>query len=275
MPIESLLQDQVAIITGASQGIGRATALTFARAGASVVLAARSGDLLQSLAAEIKAMGGQALAIPTDVTRQTDVDHLLTLTLRAFRKIDILVNNAAVLTPIGKTWEVNPNAWRRLIDINVVGPYLCSRVVLPHMLERGGGRIINVSSGAAYSDTIGWNAYCTSKAALNRFSTILAAEVAQTHIAVSAMNPGTTDTPMQAEIRQTPNGTFDRADYFRDLHRQGRLYPPEEPAQLILWLASEFGQDQNGAILNLDNLAVREQIAKDLGLPLIPARKEA
>ena len=274
MTIENLLQNKVAIITGASRGIGRATALMFAKAGGSVVLAARSGDELQALVEEIKAAGGSALAIPTDVTSQADVDWLITSTMRAYRQIDILVNNAGVLNPIGKTWEVHPEDWQRLIRINVIGPYLCARAVLPQMLDRGDGRIINVSSGAANSDIPGWAAYCASKAALNRFTTTLAAEVSHTAIIVCAMNPGTTDTQMQADIRQTTNSTFARGDYFRQLHEEGRLHPPEDPAQLILWLASQFGQAQNGIILNLDELGVRERIAADLGTPLIPTRRE-
>ena len=274
MTIENLLRNKVAIITGASRGIGKATALIFAKAGASVVLAARNSDDLKALAEEIKAGGGHALAIPTDVTSQADVDWLITATMRAFRQIDILVNNAGVLNPIGKTWEVHPDEWQRLIRINVIGPYLCARAVLPQMLDRGDGRIINVSSGAANSDILGWSAYCVSKAALNRFTTTLAAEVAHTAIAVTAMNPGATDTKMQADIRQTTNAAFARGDHFRQLHAEGRLHPPEDPAQLILWLASEFGQGQNGVILNLDDLRVREQIAADLGLPHIPTRRE-
>lgn len=274
MSLETLLHNKVAIITGASRGIGRATALTFAQAGAGVVLAARNKHELQALADEIKAQGGKALAVPTDVTNQADVDLLITFTIRAFRHIDILVNNAGVLNPIGHTWEVHPGEWQNLIKINVIGPYLCTRAVLPQMLERGDGRIINVSSGAASKDIPGWGAYCTSKAALNRFTTVLAAEVAHTDIVVTAMNPGTTDTQMQADIRQTTAHQFPQGDRFRQLYEAGLLHRPEEPAQLILWLASEFGKDQNGAILNLDDSALKAQIAQDLGLPIIPTRRE-
>jgi len=274
LSLENLLYHKVAIITGASRGIGRAAALTLAQAGAAVVLAARNGPALQALADEIKAAGGKALAVPTDVTNQADVDLLITFTIRAFRQIDILVNNAGVLNPIGKTWEVHPGEWQNLIKINLIGPYLCARAVLPQMLERGDGRIINVTSGAAVNDVPGWGAYCASKAALNRFTTVLAAEVAHTQVVIAAMNPGPTDTPMQAGIRQTTAHQFERGDYFRQLHAESRLYSPEESAQLLLWLASEFGKDQNGAILNLDNVALRQRMAQDLGLPLIPMRRD-
>jgi len=270
---KTMLEGQVAIITGASRGIGRATALMLAQAGAAVVLAARSGQDIQTLAEEIKANGGQALAIPTDVTSKTDVDWLLTSTMRAFKRVDILVNNAAVLQPVGKIWEVNVNDWQKLLQINVIGPFLCARAVLPHMVERGTGRIINISSGAANGNTPGWSAYCTSKAALNRFSGVLAAEVAHTDIEVSVVGPGTTDTAMQAEIREVDQNAFSRVDYFRQLHATGQLYLPEEPAQLIVWLASDYGQGHNGAILNLDDATLREKLAQDLGLPPIPTRR--
>jgi NAD(P)-dependent dehydrogenase (short-subunit alcohol dehydrogenase family) len=274
MTTENLLKDKVAIITGASRGIGRATALRFAKAGAAVVLAARNEKAVQALAEEIRQSGGRALAMGTDVTNQNDVDLMATMALRAFRHIDIMVNNAGVLNPIGKTWEVHPNEWQNLIRINIIGPYLCARAVLPQMLDRGDGRIINVTSGAANSNIPGWGAYCTSKAALDRFTGVLAAEVAHTNIVVTALNPGTTDTQMQADIRSTPTANFERGDRFRALPRVCKLFHPDEPAQLLLWLASNFGKDQNGAILDISDQGLREQAAADLGLPVIPNRRE-
>lgn len=273
MSTNALLENKVAIITGASRGIGRATALAFAQAGAAVILAARNGDELQALADEIRAQGGKALAIPTDVTNQADVDLLITLSIRAFRQIDILVNNAGVLNPLGKTWEVHPGEWQRLIRTNIIGPYLCVRAVLPQMLERGDGRVINVSSKAAVTDIEGWSAYCASKAALDRLTTVLAAEVSSSDIVVAGLYPGSTDTQMQADIRQAGN-RFPRTNYFRQQQQASHLYRPDEPAQLILWLASEFGEDQNGVILNLDDLPVRKQIAQDLALPVISSRHD-
>ncbi|HEY84093.1 MAG TPA: SDR family oxidoreductase [Chloroflexi bacterium] len=273
MPIENLLNNKVAIITGAGRGIGKAAAKRLAEAGASVVLAARTEAEIQAVAEEIKATGGRALAIPTDVTCVSAVDNLVTLTLRAYQHIDILINNAAVLSPVGKTWEVDPEAWRKLIDINVVGPYLCARTVLPQMLDRDDGRIINISSGAANSDTVGWSAYNASKAALNRFTTTLAAEVAHTDIVVSAIGPGVVETSMQAQLRQSNNAVYPWVERFRQYHQKGQLFLPDEPAQLILWLASKHGADQNGVVLELANEKTREQIAQDLGLPLIPNRR--
>ncbi len=258
--LETLLKDKVAIITGAGKGIGKATAKLFAQAGASVVLASRTAADINAVAAEIKAAGGQALAIPTDVTNLANIDHLVILTLRAFRHIDILVNNAAVIQPIGKAWEVDPIAWQQLIHTNLIGPFLCTRAVLPHMLDRGDGHIINVTSGAAYSDIVGWSAYCASKAALDRFTTILAQEVSDTEIVVCGMSPGATDTPMQAEIRNISKTTFPLVDHFRQRFEAGTLTTPEDAARLNLWLTTRT--DQNGVIAPITDKSIREHLAE-------------
>ena len=270
-----LLAGQVAVVTGAGRGLGRAAALLLAEAGAAVVAVARSADEITGVADEIKHAGGQALAIPTDVSDPARVDHLLVLALRGFGRIDILINNAALVQPFGKVWETSPAAWQQLIQVNVVGPYLCSRAVLPHMLDRGSGRIINISSGVAEKNIKGLSAYSVSKAALERFSGVLATEMASSDVVVAVLRPGVVDTPMQTELRKTPGHLLPRVSAWQDLHRQGQLRPPAEPAQAILWLASHFGRDSNGQILHLDDEQFRQQIAADLGQPQLPPRNRS
>jgi NAD(P)-dependent dehydrogenase (short-subunit alcohol dehydrogenase family) len=269
----NLLDGQVAVITGAGRGIGRATAFTLAKAGAAVVLAARSADEITSVAGAIRHNGGQALAITTDVSDAAQVDHLLVLTLRAFGRIDILVNNAALVQPIGKVWETSPTAWQKLIAVNVIGPYLCVRAVLPHMLERGSGRVVNISSGAADKNLKGASAYNVSKAAIERFSGTLAAEVEDRNIVVTVLRPGVVDTPMQSEIRQSPTHRFPRVADWQALFDRGQLRPATEPAWAVLWLASRFARDSNGQVFSIDDPVFRQRIASDLGLPQIPSRE--
>ncbi len=265
-----LLKNQVALVTGAGRGIGRTTALVLAQAGAAVVLAARSGDEIDSLADEIKHYGGKALAIPTDVSDIAQVDYLLVLALRAFGRIAILVNNAALVQPLGHVWQTSPVAWQKLIAVNVVGPYLCARAVLPQMIERGSGRIINVSSGAADFNLAGASAYCASKAALERFSSTLAAEVENHGLVITTLRPGIVDTAMQAEIRRTPAQLFPRVSQWEGWYTDGQLRPSFEPAQAIMWLASPFAQDCNGQLFSLDDETFRQRLSADLGGEMFP-----
>lgn len=264
MSVSQLLENKVALVTGAGRGIGKATAITLAKAGAAVVLAARSEAEIGSVASEIKLFGGRCLAIPTDVSDLVQVDHLLVLILRAFGQVDILVNNAAVVQPLGKVWETSPKAWQRLLQINVVGPYLCARAVLPHMLERGSGRIINVSSGAAEANIKGASAYNASKAALERFSGTLAAEVAGSGVVVTTLRPGIVDTAMQSEIRNTPAQRFPAVEKWQHWHDTGQLQSTQEPAQAILWLAGPFASQANGHLFSLNDETFRQRIAADL-----------
>ncbi len=265
MDKQTLLAGQVAVVTGAGRGIGRAAALALSRAGAAVILAARSADEIISVADAIKHEGGKALAIPTDVSDLAQVDHLLVLTMRAYGRVDILVNNAAVVRPIGKVWETGPMAWGKTLAINVLGPYLCSRAVLPHMIERNSGRIINVSSGAADHDIEGASAYCASKAALERFGSTLALELKETNIRVTTFRPGIVDTHMQTELRETSAHQFPRVGDWQAWHNKGLLRSIDEPGQAILWLASQFVEKTEQQLFSMDDAAFQQQIIADLG----------
>lgn len=267
MSISNLLNNKVAIVTGAGRGIGKATAVSLAQAGAAVVLAARSEGEINGVASEIKAAGGRCLAIPIDISDMVQVDHLLVLTLRAFARVDILVNNAAMVQPLGKVWEVSPQAWQRLLQVNLMGPYLGARAVLPHMLERGSGRIINVSSAAAESNITGASAYNSSKAALERFSGTLAAEVAGSGVVVTTFRPGIVDTAMQAEMRSTPAQRFPKVELWQKWHQTGQLRPATDPARAILWLASPYASKANGQLFNLNDEDFARRINADLGQP--------
>lgn len=163
------------ILTGASRGLGAATAQQLARLGANLVLNARSKHELASVAASINDQGGRAIPVTGDISQAAICDKLVVTGVEAFGVIDGIINNAAVLEPVAGIADSDAEAWQRHININLIGPYLLIRAALPSLRERQ-GRIINVSSGAANYATAGWSAYSASKAALNRLSEAVAIE---------------------------------------------------------------------------------------------------
>jgi NAD(P)-dependent dehydrogenase (short-subunit alcohol dehydrogenase family) len=186
---------QVAIVTGGGRGIGRAIAQAFAAAGASVTVTARSEDQLAETVALIDAAGGRALAVPADVTDQAAVERVVKKTEARFGPVDVLVNNAGTAM-IGPLWEADPQAWWRTVETNLRGTFLTIRAVLPSMVARRRGRIINLSGGGAETPAPEWSAYASSKAAILRLTDTLAAETADYGIQVFALGPGGVRTEM-------------------------------------------------------------------------------
>ncbi|MFL6622068.1 MAG: SDR family oxidoreductase [Sulfurifustis sp.] len=189
------LSDRVAIVTGASAGIGRGIATTFAREGAKVVLAARNREELDVLAREIQAAGGAALAVPTDVTVEEQVLNLFQQTMSAYSRVDILVNNAGVA--VGRpTDELTLEQWRRVIDCNVTGAFLCSREAFKIMKRQRGGRILNIGSVSAKVPRQHSAAYTTSKFALEGLTRSLAVDGREHGVTASVLQPGNVLTPL-------------------------------------------------------------------------------
>lgn len=179
------------VITGASKGIGAATARMLAGMGARVVLAARSADALRTLATET---GG--LAVPCDVSDFVQVRTLM----EAAGEVDVLINNAGLIDPISRLVDSDPDAWNRVVDVNVKGVYHGLRAVLPQMVARGGGTVINISSGAATSALEGWSHYCATKAAVLSLTRVADREVRDKGVRVMGLSPGTVATDMQRDI---------------------------------------------------------------------------
>jgi NAD(P)-dependent dehydrogenase (short-subunit alcohol dehydrogenase family) len=186
---------KVAVVTGASRGIGRAIAVALAQAGVDVVCTARSTEAqphkvlpgtIEETARQVQALGRRAVAIPVDVSKEDEVEAMARRVLAEFGRLDILVNNAAIATS-GSFLEVPVRRWDLVLNVNLRGVYLCSRAFLPSMLERGSGSIINVSSYASHTDGSWGLAYSVSKAALERLTTGLATELAPAGIAVNAI----------------------------------------------------------------------------------------
>jgi NAD(P)-dependent dehydrogenase (short-subunit alcohol dehydrogenase family) len=199
------LMGQVAIVTGGGRGIGRAIAERLAAAGASVAVLARTRDQVNETVSRIEQAGGSAIAIVADVTDRHAVDQAVAQAERELGPVDLLVNNAAVVTPLGPVWELDPDEWWRSIEINVRGPFLCAHAVLPGMVARHRGRIVNVAAVAAYRTAPYTSAYASSKAALVRLTDTLAAETREHGITVFAMRPGLVQTTMQEQLSASPH----------------------------------------------------------------------
>jgi NADP-dependent 3-hydroxy acid dehydrogenase YdfG len=197
------LQDQVAIITGASKGIGKSIALSCARERMKITLAARTKSELDKAAEEVTHAGGEALVVPTDVSRGQAVDQLISQTLESFGKIDVLINNAGmgILAPVD---ELSIQDFDRMFAINMRGVFLCTRAVLPHMKNRKSGAIINISSLAGKNFFKGGSGYAATKWALNGFTKCLMLEAREYNIRVSVICPGSVDTEFSPHNGKDP-----------------------------------------------------------------------
>ncbi len=192
------------MITGASKGIGKATAFAFAAAGAKVVLAARTRETLEQVAAELRETGAEALAVPTDVTNVDAVEQLIQRTLDVYQHVDILINNAGI-GYFGPIVDFEPDDWDAVLNSNLKAVYLCAKYALPSMLERGSGQIINVLSVAAKIAFQASSAYCAAKAGALALTKVLASEVRQQNIRVTAVLPGSVHTPFWDDVPEHPD----------------------------------------------------------------------
>ena len=229
--MEEALKGKVAVVTGASSGIGEATVRALARRHAAVVLAARNGEKLRFLEREILAAGGQALALETDVVDEGAVEAMIERAMGEFGALDILVNNAG-LGLSGRVAELRPENLRYLFEVNLLGPLHCVRAVLPHMPR--GGRIINVSSVIGKRAIPKVGGYCATKSALNALSDALRVEVSERGITVTSVYPGTTRTAFRENSRRT-----------KDEKRGWRPHgvTPEKVAEKIAHAAEKGGRD--------------------------------
>jgi NAD(P)-dependent dehydrogenase (short-subunit alcohol dehydrogenase family) len=229
---------KVALVTGGGRGIGRAIAIGLAERGASVVVASRTASEIEAVRSEIDELGGVAAAVEADVAVPTAIAQLLSRTTALFGPVAILVNNAAVVSPIGASRAIDPGAWAAAIDINVTAVARLSFATVAEMLDVGWGRIVNISSGIAAhpGSMLRANAYATSKAALEAHTLNLAAELAGTGVTVNAYRPGGVDTAMQAWIREQPAEIVGQElhDRFVASKEGAKLITPEESAAGLL-----------------------------------------
>jgi 3-oxoacyl-[acyl-carrier protein] reductase len=235
--------NRVAIVTGATGGIGRATVKAFAKSGASVVLADLNPTHLGSLTDEINSYGRQALAVQVDVSKKVQIETMVHKTLETFGRIDILVNNAGIAQTVS-IMELTEADWDLMMAVNLKSVLFCSQAVIPTMIQQGWGRIINMGSmaGKTGGRTIGAN-YVASKAGVMALTKSLATFLSKHQITVNAVAPGIVDTPMAHAVP--------RGDQSQKVPL-GRLAKPEEIADLILFLASEQAGYITGEIVDIN-----------------------
>jgi NAD(P)-dependent dehydrogenase (short-subunit alcohol dehydrogenase family) len=225
-----MLKGKVTLVTGASQGLGKALALAFAREGAHVVVNARGEESIRPVAEEIEETGAEVLAVAGDVSKGADVERIVHETVERFGKIDVLVNNAGLLGPRVRIEEYPEDEWRRVIDANLTGPFLVSKAAIPHLPE--GGSIINVVSGVSVEGRAEWGAYSVSKFGVEGLTQILAAELAGRAVRVNAVDPGGMRTDMRA-------AAYPEED-------PATRITPEENTAVFLYLASDESRDVTG-----------------------------
>ncbi len=238
------LSGKTALITGASRGIGAATARVLTAYGANVVLAARSGEAIEALAAELNTQGHRASAFVCDVADYDDVDKAVKLAVEQYGSLDILVNNAGLIDPIARLADSDPADWGRVIDVNVKGVYHGLRAAIPLMEQQGHGVVVNISSGAAVSALEGWSHYCASKAAALSLTKCAHKEVGENGVRIVGLSPGTVATEMQVSIKASginPVSQLDPAVHIS----------PEAVAKAIAWLCTDAAADYDGTDFSL------------------------
>jgi NAD(P)-dependent dehydrogenase (short-subunit alcohol dehydrogenase family) len=247
---DNCLNGKIALVTGSRRGIGRAIALSFASAGANIILCDNVTDdgKLEETASDIKKTGRIAVVITADISKKSDVDEMAARSTARFGKIDILVNCAGVWLPGQTLLECPETNWDKVIDVNLKGTYLCSQIVGRVMVKQRKGNIINISSKVGVEPGTGAGAYSISKAGIIMMTRQMALELAPSGIRVNALAPGIVKTDFNKELWQTP-------DAAKQLARSvplGRLAEPEDVARAALFLASEDSSYITGAVIPID-----------------------
>lgn len=242
------LDDRIAIVTGASRGIGRAIALGLAQAGAHVVLAARKLPDLEAVAQEIAGLGRRALPLATHMARRQEIERLVAATLAEFGRVDILVNNAATNPVFGPLIEVEEEAWDKIMALNLKGYLLASQLVARPMIDRGKGAIVNVASTGGIRASPGLGVYSISKAAVLMLTRVLAKELGPFGVRVNAIAPGL----IQTRFSQALWGTPEILEGYLKGTPMGRVGQPEETVGAAVYLASDAASYVTGTTIILD-----------------------
>jgi len=244
------LRDRVAIVTGAGRGIGEAISLAFAGEGADLALVSRTTSEVMRTATEVENLGRRAIAIRADVSEKQDVDRTVEQVIGQLGKVDILVNSAGILGPIGPMVNNKHEDWIKAVMTNLVGTFLCCKAVLPFMIKRRKGKIINMSGGGAANPRPMFSAYSASKAAVVRLTETLSEEVKEYNIQVNAMAPGAVNTRMLDEVLAAGENVGARALAEARRQKQTGGLSPTVPAALAVFLASDDSDGITGRLIS-------------------------
>jgi glucose 1-dehydrogenase len=245
-----LLSGKAAVITGASRGLGKAIAELFARQGASVVLAARSGKEIEKAAASLRKEGCQAMAVVCDVTKPSQVEALARKAIKKYGSFDIWINNAGTPGPYGATLDVSPELFMQVVETNILGVYHGSVTALRHFLPKKSGKLINILGAGALKPVPNQNAYGSSKAWVRVFTLALAKEYKDNGVGIFALQPGLMETGLLTEVTTYKEHTQRLRNFMPVLIRAGGK-KPEIPARKVLWLASHATDGKTGLDLRV------------------------
>jgi NAD(P)-dependent dehydrogenase (short-subunit alcohol dehydrogenase family) len=244
------LENASVIVTGGGSGIGRAAVLQFAEAGARVVVADLNAETANNVVAEVVAMGGSAVAVVGDLSSQAVVDQVVAAAVESFGGVDVLVNNAGIMDSMDGPYETSDAEWDRVIRVNLTAPFLLSKAVLPIMLAKGKGAIVNTASEAGLRGSAAGTAYTVSKHGVVGLTKSTAVHLRDKGIRVNAVAPGGTATNIQVNINPEHAGIAALGPYMGSV---GRIAEASELAAVIVFLASDAASNINGAIVPVDN----------------------
>jgi NAD(P)-dependent dehydrogenase (short-subunit alcohol dehydrogenase family) len=259
---DNRVDGQVAVVTGGSRGIGRAVALALAERGADVAVLSRTIEASEAVAEQVRGRGRRVFAGAGDVADWGDVERLVRAATEELGPIDILINNAGSGGSHGYVWELDSQVFRDTLMVNVLGPFHFMKAVLPNMVQRKRGVVVNVSSGNVRSPGPARSMYGTTKSGLDYLSKSASTEVAASGVRVYSFYPGPTDTDMQTHLRTDPHLPPDVRQQMEARLTEGRLFRPEQPAAGIAWLVSPAGAAWKEPICAWSTPEIRVDIEK-------------